>query len=782
MNYKYFFTDKYIIYYIALLLNLLILRVCLPFSEYIFIGLSILLLPLFAFNYKKILSGLLYWKTFKFSFSLILLVVLFIISFIVSKQYTFLTIREFAIAVFAIAYLTIGFIFINKNTHFKIFIKHFIKQLIFITTIAAILGIIKLALEFYGIEFSFLLNPRYPVGSSLKSDHNFFALSMIFGFIMLVNWLYNNKLKNFTKYNFILLIYSISIVFSSSRRAIILLILIHFLLFLYAIYNLIKKKGLPKLGHYLILAFVFAVITLFSLYSLRNSNIINFRNKQKITIYLNDYRSIIVKNSKLEDTYKLIWETDYLKSYKSTKNNNSKIISDTIISNFENSNLWANWFMLKSKILKIHKNSIFELKGFHPAACIKQLLVLDSIEKPIEFSINVKVKKWHNISLKIDTIGNTKIQILIFCAGKSINKPGHLYVNNIQFIRGNKQNLNTTKNLLLELNSLKLPQAKQIISKDISVNISEILWTSYFDYSDSLNYNSKDIFYTYSDSLRQTINKEIIIPESQFYTYLATVLAYSSAKTVQRIAIRNKTAKNYIYSYYTSNTYNNIWQDCKLTFYAEKNDTINLQGISNNNKTSRLVLWKDYSLKGYIENHKESVNKIDSIDSKILSNLYNTSSENAKKEKLKNEQLKQLKQNKNRLLSARTDRWIYAIELYNEYTVFEKIFGGGFDYLYKFKDEFQKRSKQEFDYPHNIFLSTLLYSGLFGLAVLIFVLGKVVYLYIKYKQFVLLISFLLTLSFVLFSSNSIFELPLIVGFIILPYLQHLIVKKEQIIN
>ena len=132
---------------------------------------------------------------------------------------------------------------------------------------------------------------------------------------------------------------------------------------------------------------------------------------------------------------------------------------------------------------------------------------------------------------------------------------------------------------------------------------------------------------------------------------------------------------------------------------------------------------------------------------------------------------------KDNFFSSRIDRWKYALELYGDYTIPKKIFGSGFDYLQKFRKEFSET--KEFDYPHNIFLSVLLYSGIIGLLVFLWLIFDTFKYYLKSKLYVLFVAYLLILSFVLFSSDSIFELPLLTGFIVIPYIFKIVSLKTN---
>jgi hypothetical protein len=59
--------------------------------------------------------------------------------------------------------------------------------------------------------------------------------------------------------------------------------------------------------------------------------------------------------------------------------------------------------------------------------------------------------------------------------------------------------------------------------------------------------------------------------------------------------------------------------------------------------------------------------------------------------------------------SERTDRYSLAAGIFSDYSLIQKFFGNGFFYIGVYSNEYAG-----FNYPHNIFLSAALYSGIFG--------------------------------------------------------------------
>lgn len=130
----------------------------------------------------------------------------------------------------------------------------------------------------------------------------------------------------------------------------------------------------------------------------------------------------------------------------------------------------------------------------------------------------------------------------------------------------------------------------------------------------------------------------------------------------------------------------------------------------------------------------------------------------------------------------RLSRWQFAIQVFSaEFNCRQKLFGGGFNYLNWYGYYFLK-DKTQSDYPHNPFLSILLYSGIFGLLIYCFFLYKAFYYYLKYiKEYSLLFSFfLITFYFTFFSGGSPFDPPIFGFFSILPFFIHFVHSDSKL--
>lgn len=138
----------------------------------------------------------------------------------------------------------------------------------------------------------------------------------------------------------------------------------------------------------------------------------------------------------------------------------------------------------------------------------------------------------------------------------------------------------------------------------------------------------------------------------------------------------------------------------------------------------------------------------------------------------------------NEFIGSRLLRWEFTWQIFTkEYNCKQKIFGGGFNFLNWFGYRFLK-DKTASDYPHNPFLSVLLYSGILGLIIYMFFFYKALYYYIKYQGEypILFIFFIITFFFSFFSAGSPFDPPIMGFFMLLPFFIHHIHKNSERIN
>lgn len=119
----------------------------------------------------------------------------------------------------------------------------------------------------------------------------------------------------------------------------------------------------------------------------------------------------------------------------------------------------------------------------------------------------------------------------------------------------------------------------------------------------------------------------------------------------------------------------------------------------------------------------------------------------------------------------RAGRWRLAYHIFDHYSPAAKLFGNGFVWLPLYGEIFYD-DPRHYDYPHNPFISTVLYSGLIGgLLFLAYLAGSLI-LYLKYRREngLFLILFLVTGIFVSVSGNSHFSVPAFAFLTQLPFL------------
>lgn len=134
-----------------------------------------------------------------------------------------------------------------------------------------------------------------------------------------------------------------------------------------------------------------------------------------------------------------------------------------------------------------------------------------------------------------------------------------------------------------------------------------------------------------------------------------------------------------------------------------------------------------------------------------------------------------------RPINGRIARWTFTWKLYQkEYNWKQKIIGNGFNYLNWYGNYFLN-DKTKSDYPHNPFLSVLLYSGMIGLVFYLYLILKVVRVYLKYikEYYILFIFFCITFFFSFFSANTPFSPPIMGFFVLLPFFIDYIHKKDK---
>lgn len=131
---------------------------------------------------------------------------------------------------------------------------------------------------------------------------------------------------------------------------------------------------------------------------------------------------------------------------------------------------------------------------------------------------------------------------------------------------------------------------------------------------------------------------------------------------------------------------------------------------------------------------------------------------------------------------GRVQRFNYAHEVFQSYNPIQKAVGNGFAYIDLFRIKFlTPMGIDKDDYPHQFYLSALLYSGYIGLILLLlftfYFVAKLYKVLRRYPEYVGMV--LLVFYNVLFSYNSIFSLRLFVILMVLTLVVEQRLKKSN---
>jgi hypothetical protein len=142
--------------------------------------------------------------------------------------------------------------------------------------------------------------------------------------------------------------------------------------------------------------------------------------------------------------------------------------------------------------------------------------------------------------------------------------------------------------------------------------------------------------------------------------------------------------------------------------------------------------------------------------------------------------MSQIRSLNSRGMESRMVRWSLAMDIYEAQSTRQKLLGSGFDYMQTYEEKFSYLHHSP-DYPHNYFLSALLYSGQVGLLVLASFIIQVMFLYIRHlrqETFIASIFFLVFL-FNFISGNTFFSVKLLPILSLVPLLYSRILKTSS---
>ena len=194
-----------------------------------------------------------------------------------------------------------------------------------------------------------------------------------------------------------------------------------------------------------------------------------------------------------------------------------------------------------------------------------------------------------------------------------------------------------------------------------------------------------------------------------------------------------------------------VWTRCSVS-YKFKNDCINPNCFLNSLKAGSIVDVKD--IKMTCDDTIGLPRYVDQLPDSVIHKYYS-------------------KDTINYFTAPRSDRWRYALELWQtKYNIKQKIFGHGFDYLEWYGEKFLGDPKC-YDFPHNPIISSFLYSGIVGGVVYICFLVVGLWLYWKRRKElgIFFIMYLCCMFFCMFSGSSHFSFPLFAFLSFMPFVE-----------
>ena len=789
----------------ALIFALFLLRPLLPqyIKHILFLSFFILVAGVFFLLFRRKTTKR--FNSFNYFMPLIVVVIFYIVPISVSSNYNAVLFKEF-INVLSVVLFFILLLFIIRQKHdVSLFIKKIILVFIVLGIFGAVIALLKFWFQINNFHFSFLYVSGfgYPIGTSLAVDENFFSLVIIILFIFILNKLF--LAVNYSHIIILQLIEFILIVitiFTNSRRGIILCVTFLIILYLFYFYCYIKKARrcvyIRKLKLFLILVGSFFILSY--LYW-------NNRNRYIDVLFVKTKLSKTDINNAISQSFSFLFgiKSDFYDSTNIDPYNpksgwaRANYIKEEIIDGvnsgivpkgaigakisdgidfFVNSNHSIYYSPLISKSILKNKRYLISIYCFvskdYDGGNV--YLSLEKGEKHIKYTYFDLVRKnsWQKLQYSFEGIDSTVItKLYMQNNGISGFKGMKGYVifafpefKEITFDSGNPYSWNLRE---FKLDTLHYPQLR-------SESPEEVLG-AYIDstcYAPSWGGNSY-YYFTLVDSLK----KSNYVDSVSIYTFCS--VDFDGDDVFILLEKNGKWIKRHRYDLHNKG----IWQKLSLNVLSTNYPyNVSCYIIKNN--------AKDFSkLKGHViltspellfkGQYLNKINFGDSLNSKYNVNSFFSFFPSFMM--IDTSKSKFIRVMQDGFLGERIDRWRYAIYLYqNEFSIVQKMLGDR--YLHTKKFSLQFNDNDGYEYPHNPFLSVLLYSGFFGLLSYLWFLYYVFYYYWKYRKeyWVFGLSFLASFFFAFFSANSPFD-PAIVGvFSILPYFIHYYHVKDKAEN
>ena len=311
------------LFFLSLVILLYLSRTAIPFFKFPFIPiyLCFIIYAIYSFYGRLFLKI----KEFSRTYSLLLiLAAILIISFILSDKLYLTIFKDVLNSIILLSFYFLLTLFVTKKRDLDLFVIIFLNLIAFFSIVISINGITTL-LNIFSIDegISSIVIPSVQGVEQLSTDNNFSLLIIFFGMISLIYILL--KTKSYFRIlliDAILILYSINIILSGSRRGLFIFIFIIGILILNQFFSIISNRSIYKR----IALATFSYLILFALtialswsfinytsYTYKNS-ILEFagsknpdKARMEITSIFLKYASVLHSNSTYPEIYKKLW-------------------------------------------------------------------------------------------------------------------------------------------------------------------------------------------------------------------------------------------------------------------------------------------------------------------------------------------------------------------------------------------------------------------------------------------------------------------------------------------
>lgn len=710
--------------FINLIIFFYLFRTAIPFFKFPFLILYVVFSCYVIISYnKKILSTVL---EFLRCYSLpIILAIILIASFLFSVKIYLTIFKDVINLIILLTLFLISTLIIPGKKELKFFVLNQANLLVLFGSVIAIVGLLDLFNILPSNEYSTLKEIRDISSDTIAYvDNNFALLPVIFGILVIFIYQLNKNSSRFQIVinNLLLFLFSCQIILSGSRRGLVLFILI-FLITIYAkIYSLRSKNGfLNQIGSgsdYFLLSTVFFIIVLhFFLFHASRS----FQNK--ILEGMGTHNALVAKYDISKNVYRYISAVDKKVSF-------SQILWDTSFDSYDPNSGWG---------YRIHKTE-YPLHGMNVEIVPKGAkgYLMDSTCNTAYYP-STNVAESYTLAVSLKTSPGDHYKASVYCyLSDSFNVDAVSLTVKFSCINDGIVSGNTTAFYDLDRKNMWQKLEIEFYCNKGEVPVLMSFWKKGIrDFSKQKGY----VIFAYPEY-------------EKLRDYKTSFINNTTQKDQNKFIQRPPLSLNGGVETITHNSVITMTKFQRQKYYS--------MGI--------LQLSVPALIQQEMNNHDSD--PIRSVASKFIS-------EDTTYYPFKSDIV--LKSGNNPFVDERILRWKFALKIYAfEYNWKQKLFGSGFKFLNWFGYYFD-RDKTISDYPHNPFLSVLLYSGVLGLLIYCYFIYKVFFYYIRYrKEYPLLfIFFLITFFFTFFSGGSPFDPPIMGFFVILPFFIHSVHKKDS---